>query len=244
MYLILNYFFRFITFLYSLIFLFIIIPKNFSDISFGGDQAELYLSASKILNLKFDLVGHPSVWGFHHPGPSLRYYYYLIYLFSFGNIFLFFIWDTIFKISLIIISIIFLFRFSRTKIDWIIYSNILILSSPYSITLIKTPWAYGIILSVFFLLILAILRYRFLIVLILGNILIQVNLIFIIPFIILILTYNKKFYYLIKYKFKKVIISIFFIWILPILESIFNKGGNFQKILSIKQEIILLILSY
>ncbi|MBE7411587.1 MAG: hypothetical protein HS129_05915 [Leptospiraceae bacterium] len=208
----------------------LVFPKSDYDLHFGSDQAELYSSASKILNLKLEFIGHPSVWGFSHPGPALRIYFQIVYLLSFGNIFLFFLVDTLFKLSLLFYS---KNRLSKTLKINLDIPFLFMLSSSYFIFLIKTPWAHGIVAVGFFLCVVFLVEEKYVHLFVLLNILIQVNIISVIPFAFIVLINFKNWVFEIRDKFMKYSLIVLILWSLPVFEVLKNKGGNFLKIFTV-----------
>ncbi|MCW7463190.1 hypothetical protein [Leptospira limi] len=211
----------------------IILPKGYWDIFFGGDQAEIYLNAKRIGNLHIELLGLPSVWGFYHPGPALRFYFNIIYLFSFGSIFLFFLLDTLIKLSILFISLKIIKEKIKFQTQDILFSILFCFSSIYILSLFKTPWSYGIIIILLLLGSTYTLLKQYFKAFLLFNISIQVSIISIIPITILVIIFASEIYLDIKNRIKPYLIGFLSIWSFTIYEAIRNKGGNLFRIISL-----------
>ncbi|MCW7490962.1 hypothetical protein [Leptospira meyeri] len=213
----------------------ITLPKGYWDIFFGGDQAEIYQNAKRISNLHIELLGLPSVWGFYHPGPALRLYFDLIYLFSFGSIFLFFLLDTFVKLSLLVLFVILYNKKIKSKIQDILLSILFCFSGIYILSLFKTPWSYGILILLLLLGSTFTLINQYFKAFILFNISIQVSIISIIPISILAAIFHSEILNDIKNKLKSYSLGFLIIWSFTIYEAIKNKGGNLFKIITNKK---------
>lgn len=211
----------------------IILPKGYWDISFGGDQAEIFQNAKRISNLHVELLGLPSVWGFYHPGPALRFYFNIIYLFSFGSIFIFFLLDTLLKLSILFFSVVIIKdKFKSNTLD-VFFSILFCFSSIYILSLFKTPWSYGIIILLLLLGSTFTILNQYLKAFILFNLSIQVSIISIIPISILAAIFYFEIYNDIRSKIKLYSIGFLSIWSFTIYEALKNKGGNLFKLFSI-----------
>ena len=206
--------------------LYVIDLKNMKEIHFGSDQAELYNTSAMIMKGKISLIGHPSVWGFNHPGPILRFYFNLIYILSFGNIFVFYLLDTVIKLILFtMITYRIKEYFNLSKIEFMAVIG-LIVSSQYFIFLMKIPWSHGLVVIGILYMILCYLKsykYQFLFVM---NALVQINLVSLVPILFFLPFFISENFRWIKLKVMSITFIFIFFWILPIYESIKNKGGN------------------
>ena len=115
--------------------------------------------------------------------------------------------------------------FNLSKIEFMAVIG-LIVSSQYFIFLMKIPWSHGLVVIGILYMILCYLKsykYQFLFVM---NALVQINLVSLVPILFFLPFFISENFRWIKLKVMSITFIFIFFWILPIYESIKNKGGN------------------